>query len=118
MIDSPADLLAAMGELGSAVETRRIEGVDVPVLSASLLLAAYGEPQVPEERPFDDTHEWWDAIEEEADPSYEPSDQELAWDEIERLRWRIEDIESSEYRAPVVRVAPIMVAELRQTPRW
>lgn len=83
----------------------------------------YGEPEWPKEAkadpPFEDTDEWWDRIEEEAEPDWTPTDQERAWEEIERLRWRIQDIADSQPRAAVVRVTPITAPDpTRQTPRW
>jgi hypothetical protein len=48
---------------------------------------------------------WWDTWDMESEPpSYEPSMQEAAWEEVDSLRWRIDDIQLDKPRKATVRV--------------
>jgi hypothetical protein len=74
------------------------------------LVNAFGEPD-PEQMAKTERarYAWWDDLDTDLEtepPVYEPSMQEQAWDEIESLRWRIDDIETSNPRRATVRVTP------------
>jgi hypothetical protein len=71
----------------------------------SLLLATYGEPNW-QARPEPDynSEEWLNSLDDDDDAPYVQTTEEQAWEEVERLRWTIQDIQDSAYRAPTVRV--------------
>lgn len=71
----------------------------------TMLLATYGEPRWQQEpEPDYASTNWWDVADDEEDQPYVQTTEERAWEEIEGLRWRIQDIRDGPLRKPVVRV--------------
>lgn len=78
----------------------------------SKLLATFGEPDWEGRRaamtPPQGSPEWYTMLEDEYEEERVWTDEDAAWEEIERLRWEIDDIEYRGYHAPTVRVTPTM----------